>query len=279
MAEKAEGFQAVGSEVPRMLESIGLITRKTGDGSDRRRCSAAQHFISWSELIANTVAGGSSAERFRGHLKATAKSAWELAGWLTHANGATRHDAVFVLDATHTVLAAFGHAVIRHESGSQSSARIAARTILRWDLTRSCPTLRIRVRRMRLARSRDALGRPGAASLGAVSASPKRGVLSLDNPSPPLFSATITTCERSAIGGYVPYAPINCRRKPRNAHLFPYLARLSAGDFLHRRRPPARQQLVPPPVQSSMGRAARNHRSTCSPPAPNSMSKPLAERM
>ncbi len=37
---------------------------------------------------------------------------------LTHASGATRQDAVFVLDATHAVLAAFGMAVIRHESGS-----------------------------------------------------------------------------------------------------------------------------------------------------------------
>ncbi len=70
------------------------------------------NFISWSELIANTVASGGSAERVRGHLKATAKSAWELAGWLTHANGAGRHDATFALDATHTVLAAFGSAVM-----------------------------------------------------------------------------------------------------------------------------------------------------------------------
>jgi hypothetical protein len=76
------------------------------------------NFISWSELIANAVAGGGSAERIRGHLKAIAKSAWELTGWLTHANGGTRQDAVFVLDATHGVLAAFGSAVIRYESGS-----------------------------------------------------------------------------------------------------------------------------------------------------------------
>ena len=32
--------------------------------------------------------------RVRGHLKATAKSSWDLAQWLTHANSAARHDAV-----------------------------------------------------------------------------------------------------------------------------------------------------------------------------------------
>src|SRR6266849_4549300 len=96
------------------------------------------NFISWSELIANTVASGGSAERVRGHLKATAKSAWELAGWLTHANGATRHEAVFVLDATHSVLAAFGHAVIRHESGSpercplRNTARACKNNVPSW---------------------------------------------------------------------------------------------------------------------------------------------------
>jgi len=39
-------------------------------------------------------------------------------GWLTHFSGATRIDASFVLDATHTVIDAFGGAVIRHESGA-----------------------------------------------------------------------------------------------------------------------------------------------------------------
>jgi hypothetical protein len=118
MAEEAEDFQAVGVKCRECL--IQLVrslarTEMVPRGEDAPQRSS---FISWSELIANFVAGGSSAERVRGHLKTTAKSSWELAQWLTHANNATRDDAVFVLDATHTVLAAFGHAVIRHESGS-----------------------------------------------------------------------------------------------------------------------------------------------------------------
>jgi len=54
----------------------------------------------------------------RGHLKAVSKSAWDFANWLTHQNGATRHDAEIVLDAAHSVIDTFGTAVMRHESGA-----------------------------------------------------------------------------------------------------------------------------------------------------------------
>jgi hypothetical protein len=118
MAQEAEDFQAVGVKCREcLIQFIRSLAKPDmvppGEVSPQRG-----NFLSWSELIANAVAGGPSAERIRGHLKAIAKSAWELAAWLTHANAGTRQDAVFVLDATHTVLAAFGSAVIRHESGS-----------------------------------------------------------------------------------------------------------------------------------------------------------------
>jgi hypothetical protein len=118
MAEEAEDFQAVGVKCRECLIQLVRSLAKPEMVPPGEDAPQRGNFISWSELIANTVASGVSAERVRGHLKATAKSAWELAGWLTHANGAARQDAVFVLDATHTVLAAFGSAVIRHESGS-----------------------------------------------------------------------------------------------------------------------------------------------------------------
>jgi hypothetical protein len=118
MAEEAEDFQAVGVKCRECLIQLVRSLAKPEMVPPGEDAPQRSNFISWSELVAKAVAGGSSAERVRGHLKATAKSAWELAGWLTHANGASRHDAVFALDATHTVLAAFGHAVIRHESGS-----------------------------------------------------------------------------------------------------------------------------------------------------------------
>ena len=115
-AQEAEDFQAVGVKCRECLIQLVRSLAKSEMVPPAEEAPQRSNFISWSELIANAIAGGASAERVRGHLKATAKSAWELAGWLTHANGATRQDAVFVLDATHTVLAAFGSAVIRYES-------------------------------------------------------------------------------------------------------------------------------------------------------------------
>ena len=118
MAQEAEDFQAVGVKCRECLIQFIRSLAKPGMVPPGEAAPQRGNFLSWSELIANAVAGGPSAERIRGHLKAIAKSAWELAAWLTHANAGTRQDAVFVLDATHTVLAAFGSAVIRHESGS-----------------------------------------------------------------------------------------------------------------------------------------------------------------
>jgi hypothetical protein len=118
IAEEAEDFQAVGMKCRECLIQLARSLAKLDMVPPGQDAPQRSNFIAWSELIANTVASSGSAERVRSHLKTMAKSAWELAGWLTHANGAARHDAAFVLDATHTILAAFGSAVIRHESGS-----------------------------------------------------------------------------------------------------------------------------------------------------------------
>jgi hypothetical protein len=48
-------------------------------------------------------------------LKAVAKETWQLVGWLTHAVNAVRHDGSIVVDATRSVIEAFGAALIRHE--------------------------------------------------------------------------------------------------------------------------------------------------------------------
>jgi hypothetical protein len=117
-AQEAEDFQAVGVKCRECLIQLVRSLARTEMVPAGEEAPQRSNFISWSEVIANTLASGASAERVRGHLKALAKSAWELAGWLTHANGATRQDAVFVLNATQGVLEAFGRSVIRHESGA-----------------------------------------------------------------------------------------------------------------------------------------------------------------
>jgi len=115
-AEEAEDFQAVGMKCRECLIQLVRSLAKPEMVPEGKEAPQRSNFNEWAELIANAVAHGGSAERIRSHMKTIAISVG-LDGWLTHANNATRHDAIFVIDATHTVLDAFGRAAIRHESG------------------------------------------------------------------------------------------------------------------------------------------------------------------
>ena len=117
-AEEAEEFQAVGMRCRECLIQLVRSLAKSEMVPEGEDAPKKADVVGWCELIANHVAAGASAERIRGHLKSTAKSAWELVGWLTHANDAKHSDAEFVLDATHYVISTFGSAVMRFESGS-----------------------------------------------------------------------------------------------------------------------------------------------------------------
>jgi hypothetical protein len=75
----------------------------------------AADFIHWSELVADTVSPGSDASGIRGHLKALARSTWQLVSWLTHKTNAVRYGGTLAVDAKNAVLNAFGAAILRHE--------------------------------------------------------------------------------------------------------------------------------------------------------------------
>jgi hypothetical protein len=115
-AEEAEEFQAVGMRCRECLIQLVRSLSKPEMVPEGEEGPKKADVVGWCELIANHVAAGASAERIRGHLKSTAKSAWELVGWLTHANEAKHSDAEFVLDATHYVISTFGSAIMRFES-------------------------------------------------------------------------------------------------------------------------------------------------------------------
>jgi hypothetical protein len=117
-AEEAEDFQAVGMKCREtLIQYVRALAKPemvpTGQDAPKRA-----DVVGWSNLIANAIAPGDRNSYVRGHLKAVSKSAWDLSNWLTHQNGATRHDAEIVLDATHSVIDTFGTAVMRHESGA-----------------------------------------------------------------------------------------------------------------------------------------------------------------
>jgi hypothetical protein len=112
-ADEAEEFQAVGMRCRECLIAVArafasAVTLSPGAEAPRRA-----DFLGWSELIANDVAHGGSAEHVRKYLKGTAKGAWQLANWLTHAEGASRPDAELAVEATHHVLATFGTGLLR----------------------------------------------------------------------------------------------------------------------------------------------------------------------
>jgi hypothetical protein len=114
--EEAEDFQAVGMKCRACLIHLGRLLSKPEIVPAGREAPHRDNFLGWAELIANAIAPGDSNERIRAHLKAIARSAWDLASWLTHANEAKRSDASFVLDAVHQVVDGFGGALIRLES-------------------------------------------------------------------------------------------------------------------------------------------------------------------
>jgi hypothetical protein len=114
--KEAEDFQAVGV---RCRECLITFSRAVGDKTmvpEGSQPPQSGNFKEWSELIAGTIAAGSSAEQTRSYLKAVAKSTWQLVNWLTHATNATHFDGAMAVAATQNVLAAFGTALMRYES-------------------------------------------------------------------------------------------------------------------------------------------------------------------
>jgi hypothetical protein len=114
-ADEAEEFQAVGMRCREcLLEFIQFVS---GDGMVPNDVEPPKRgdFIHWSELVADTIARGSSSDRVRSYLKAISKSTWELVNWLTHSKNAVALDAHLAIDATKNVLDAFGSALMRYE--------------------------------------------------------------------------------------------------------------------------------------------------------------------
>ena len=116
-ANEAEEFQAVGMRCRESLLAFVHEAAPVARLEDGSTLPKASDFNGWSELLANTIAAGSSADRRRSYLKATAKSTWELVSWLTHAASATSYDAHFAHVAAGHVLSVWSLAVMRFELG------------------------------------------------------------------------------------------------------------------------------------------------------------------
>jgi predicted RNA-binding Zn-ribbon protein involved in translation (DUF1610 family) len=117
-ADEAEDFQAVGMRCRECLLDFIAVTAKPEMVSEGQPQPQQGNFLDWAEIVANAVARGSSAERVRHYLKGIADETWQLVSWLTHARNATHADGRLSIDATQNVLAAFGAAVMRYETGA-----------------------------------------------------------------------------------------------------------------------------------------------------------------
>lgn len=116
-AEEAEEFQAVGMRCREaLLAFISAVKSVAEVKADFDKPKDAD-FVRWSDILADSLARGSSASAIRGVLKSTSKSTWQLVGWLTHARNAVRHDAELAVGVTETVLGMFTNALLRFESG------------------------------------------------------------------------------------------------------------------------------------------------------------------
>ena len=114
-SSESEEVQAVGMRCREtLLAFIRSVCNPAMVPADTETPKAA-NFIRWSELAANYLASGSRNERIRGYLKALAKETWELVNWLTHTASASKVEGTMAIDATHSILEAFGDALIRHE--------------------------------------------------------------------------------------------------------------------------------------------------------------------
>lgn len=117
-AGEAEEFQAIGMRCRECLLALVAALKKPAMVPKGQDAPKAADFIHWSEFVADTLAGGSSASEVRGFLKAVSKSTWQLVSWLTHASNATPLDAMLAVDATATTLGSFCSALLRYEKGA-----------------------------------------------------------------------------------------------------------------------------------------------------------------
>lgn len=113
IAKEAEDFQAVGVRLRECLVSFAAEIANEDLVPAKTEAPKAADVVGWSDLLANELAAGSSAEALRSYLKKLAKETWQYVNWLTHAKNARSDDAEFGLAAVSHMLASFTSARLR----------------------------------------------------------------------------------------------------------------------------------------------------------------------
>ena len=91
--DEAENFQAVGVRLRECLVSFVGETTNAEMVPDGQEPPKQADFKGWTELLANTLAGGEANANLRSYLKKVSVETWAYVNWLTHAKNAIRMDA------------------------------------------------------------------------------------------------------------------------------------------------------------------------------------------
>jgi hypothetical protein len=105
-AVESEDYQAVGMQLRECLLSLIAAVRRRVELSPVVERPQDANFIDWTDVLMNSLCGGSSNENLRRYLKGIGKETWQLVNWLTHYR---RADNTSCIIAIHGCDAVVGH--------------------------------------------------------------------------------------------------------------------------------------------------------------------------
>ena len=111
--DEAENFQAVGARLRECLVSFVGETTNDEMVPEGQEPPKQADFKGWTELLANTLAGGEANSHLRSYLKKVSVETWAYVNWLTHAKNAIRADAEIGLKMVEHLLGVFTAARLR----------------------------------------------------------------------------------------------------------------------------------------------------------------------
>jgi len=116
-AVEVEDYQAVGMLLREGLISLVAVLRRRADLPRELNYPKDADFIGWTDVLMNQLCGGGSNKELRQHLKNTAKEAWQIANWLTHARRADKTSGAIAIGSCETIAGHFIRILERQRSG------------------------------------------------------------------------------------------------------------------------------------------------------------------
>jgi len=117
-AVEVEDYQSVGMLLRESLISLIVAVRRRVEVPADVELPQDSNFVAWTDLLMNQLCGGGSNKELRQHLKNTAKDAWQLVNWLTHARSANETASSIAIHSCQTVIGHFIQVLERQKRDS-----------------------------------------------------------------------------------------------------------------------------------------------------------------